>query len=58
MKKLMWWVLSIPLIPFAGFYYLLRAIYIAGDYGDWLADKMYDSKLRLRYIKWRNEKFG
>lgn len=58
MKKILWWLLSIPMIPFAGLYYLLRVIYIAGDYCDWLADKMYDSKLRLRYVKWRNEKFG
>ena len=58
MKKLIWWLLTLPLIPLAGAYYLLRGLYLLGELADTGADKMYDAKWRLRFIEWRNKKFG
>jgi hypothetical protein len=57
MKKLIWWLLALPLIPLALLYGLLRGLYIVGELADSVADKMYDSKWRLKYIDWRNKKF-
>ncbi|EJE9216792.1 hypothetical protein M5494_004393 [Salmonella enterica] len=58
MKKLIWWFLALPLLPLALVYCMLRGLYILGELADKGADKMYDSKWRLKYIDWRNKKFG
>lgn len=58
MKKLTWWLLATPLIPGAFIYYLTRALEKVGETSAILADRMLDSKMRMKYLAWRNRKFG
>lgn len=58
MKKFTWWLLAVPLIPMAFIYYLMRALEEVGKTSAILADRMLDSKMRMKYLAWRNRKFG
>ncbi|QBQ74082.1 hypothetical protein QA062_gp39 [Salmonella phage vB_SenS_SB3] len=58
MKKLTWWLLAVPLILVAFIYYLMRALEKVGETSAILADRMLDSKMRMKYLAWRNRKFG
>ncbi|QEG07378.1 hypothetical protein CPT_Shelanagig_039 [Salmonella phage Shelanagig] len=58
MKKFTWWLLAVPLIPMAFIYYLTRALEKVGETSAILADRMLDSKMRMKYLAWRNRKFG
>lgn len=58
MKKFTWWLLAVPLIPVAFIYYLMRALEKVGATSAILADRMLDSKMRMKYLAWRNRKFG
>ncbi|QMP81857.1 hypothetical protein [Salmonella phage NBSal006] len=39
-------------------YYLMRALEKVGETSAILADRMLDSKMRMKYLAWRNRKFG
>lgn len=58
MKKFTWWLLAVPLIPVAFIYYLMRVLEKVGATSAILADRMLDSKMRMKYLAWRNRKFG
>ncbi|QQO87869.1 hypothetical protein IKDKJJMA_00050 [Salmonella phage vB_SenS_ER1] len=58
MKKLAWWLLAAPLIPVVFIYYLMRALEKVGKTSAILADRMLDSKMKMKYLEWRNRKFG
>lgn len=58
MKKLTWWLLAVPLILVAFIYYLMRALEKVGETSAILAGRMLDSKMRMKYLAWRNRKFG
>lgn len=58
MKKFTWWLLAVPLISMAFIYYLMIALEKVGETSAILADRMLDSKMRMKYLAWRNRKFG
>ena len=58
MKKVIWWLLAVPLIPLGLVYVVLRGVTKLGEKAEDLTDRMFDWPLRLKYIAWRNKKFG
>lgn len=62
MKKVIWWLLVVPLLPLAAVYYSLLVLEwvftFLAEKCDSVSGRMLDSDLRSKYVAWRNKKFG